>query len=94
MVMEIIEMVQDLSPNSFADEFNGPSRLSELKPDQRRAGISLCIVGFVLICLACSDLNMVLQYARTIYSYYVHIQLRKNQVVSLNHKILSSPQTI
>lgn len=44
-------MFQDLSPNSFAAEYNSLSRLSELKPEQRKVGISLYIVGFVLICI-------------------------------------------
>lgn len=60
-------MLQDLSPNSIVDEFDGLSRLSQLKPDERRAEVTLCIVGFVLISIHSSNLNMVLQHARDIY---------------------------
>lgn len=37
-------MLLDLSPNSIVAEFDGPSGLSELKPDKRRAEITLYIV--------------------------------------------------
>lgn len=53
--------------NILTAEFDGPSRLSELKPAERRAEITLCIVGFILISLESSNLNIVLQRARAIY---------------------------
>lgn len=67
MMMKAIQMLQDLSPNSIVAEFDGPSRLSEFKAHERRAEITLCIVGFVLISIHSSNLNMVLQHARAIY---------------------------
>lgn len=60
-------MLSDLSPNSIVAEFDGPSRPSELKPDERRGEITLCIVGFVLISIQISNLNMALQHAKAIY---------------------------
>lgn len=83
-------MLPDLSPNSIASEFDGRSRLSDLEPDERRAEITLCIVGFVLIFIQISNLNMVLQHGRAIYFLPCPSPIdKKIELLPLNHRVPS-----